>query len=56
MKDLSHLDMKDLAKDWESSMNPSNLYTFLSSKVLHSDLQETDRLKLKPRPRWKAPI
>jgi hypothetical protein len=64
MKNLSNIDMSDLAKEWEAQMGTRNQaqthnYRLLyGEKVNESEKAEgvkTEKVKLAPRPMWKAP-
>lgn len=51
MKNLSNIDMSDLAKEWEAQMSPRQ------SATVQKEVKgvKTDKVKLTPRPQWNAP-
>jgi hypothetical protein len=64
MKDLSKVDMSDLAKEWESKMSTriqAQLHSYLSlygetaSEPEQEDGVKTNKAELAPRPLWNAP-
>lgn len=64
MKDLSKVDMSDLAKEWESRMstrNQAQLHNYLSlygetgSEPEQVKGVKTNKVELAPRPLWNAP-
>ena len=64
MKDLSKVDMSDLAKEWESRMSTRNqaqlhnyllLYGETASEPEQGEGVKTNKVELAPRPQWNAP-
>lgn len=64
MKDLSKVDMSDLAKEWESRMNfriQAQLHNYLSlygetaNEPEQGEEVKTNKVELAPRPLWNAP-
>jgi len=51
MKNLSNIDMSDLAKEWEAQMSPRKLAT--AQREVEG--VKIEKAKLAPRPLWNAP-
>jgi hypothetical protein len=51
MKNLSKIDMSDLAKEWEAQMSPRKLAT--AQREVEG--AKIEKAKLAPRPLWNAP-